>query len=791
MAPWDIAATISTLFFLKDISDTAASGITNDQETPILGLIAEARSNGYDAVALPLATGSWKERWSEMCLLPPGSNREMETAVEEKAEAWRSRPCFLQDEVTITRLSEASGVTVMISDWLQLDAADHWVRHDAEIALQQELAYAAYLNVESAILPAPRNREHVSSYARIVNSCLNKLPSINLSIRLPVYDPSVLHASGLSPLPPPTELSPTHFTTPSTPGKGSSSDRLSTTPESELNATWEMWDLIRSICDYNTRLTLTLDLAPPLPKTIGVLSKWAAESIRNIILPSSTFIANSKGYPVLPKPTQTFIRDCMIHYPNVILSDVKSGLHSRGGEAAYLQYVRHLEKTSPAVQAVHTQGTVENFAHGYQDFLQAPLQPLMDNLQSVTYQTFEQDPVKYRHYEEAMYRAIVEWPVNQQPIVFCIAGAGRGPLVARCLVATGRARRKYTIYALEKNPNAFVTLQERQRTEWGDRVRLVFGDMRSADVPEPADILVSELLGSFGDNELSPECLDGAMRFLKPNGISIPACYSAHLAPLSSSKLYNESRSAKDPKSMETPYVVMFQAVNILSGDGGGVSGKCGPRVQECWEFEHPRKDSVLDPRVGLPKTNSHNARSAKLDFYIPHAGVLHGLAGYFEAVLYGEIGLSIHPQRKSDVSKDMLSWFPLFFPFREPLYLPSNSELRVSIWRVTTERRVWYEWHAESFLPSPTAPSASPERLVTRAGVSVQAANENTRADPSPVSVSAVLSPMRDADEFFALADTGIGDRLVPCNRDTYEVVKIGQTGLHNPDGRSSWIGL
>lgn len=28
---------------------------------------------------------------------------------------------------------------------------------------------------------------------------------------------------------------------------------------------------------------------------------------------------------------------------------------------------------------------------------------------------------------------------------------------------------------------------------------------------------MSELLGSFGDNELSPECLDGAQRFLKGN----------------------------------------------------------------------------------------------------------------------------------------------------------------------------------------------------------------------------------------------------------------------------------
>lgn len=32
---------------------------------------------------------------------------------------------------------------------------------------------------------------------------------------------------------------------------------------------------------------------------------------------------------------------------------------------------------------------------------------------------------------------------------------------------------------------------------------------------DKADIIVSELLGSFGDNELSPECLDGVMRCLK------------------------------------------------------------------------------------------------------------------------------------------------------------------------------------------------------------------------------------------------------------------------------------
>ncbi len=50
------------------------------------------------------------------------------------------------------------------------------------------------------------------------------------------------------------------------------------------------------------------------------------------------------------------------------------GRHHKGGEAVYAQYVRHLEKTSPHVIAAKKVGTVENFAQGYQDYLQAPLQ---------------------------------------------------------------------------------------------------------------------------------------------------------------------------------------------------------------------------------------------------------------------------------------------------------------------------------------------------------------------------------------------------------------------------------
>lgn len=78
-----------------------------------------------------------------------------------------------------------------------------------------------------------------------------------------------------------------------------------------------------------------------------------------------------------------------------------------------------------------------------------------------------------------------------------------------------RSKRERCRWLTGENKPHCSRLQERSRLEWGDRVKILFGDMRTLEVPEPVDILVSELLGSFGDNELSPECLDGAMRFLK------------------------------------------------------------------------------------------------------------------------------------------------------------------------------------------------------------------------------------------------------------------------------------
>lgn len=99
---------------------------------------------------------------------------------------------------------------------------------------------------------------------------------------------------------------------------------------------------------------------------------------------------------------------------------------------------------------------------------------MMDNLESQTYETFEKDPVKYARYEDAVAAALAETPQEKVSVVM-VVGAGRGPLVRASLQAAGRAGRRVRVYAVEKNPNAVVTLRNLGKCRVGVWVCFVVG----------------------------------------------------------------------------------------------------------------------------------------------------------------------------------------------------------------------------------------------------------------------------------------------------------------------------
>ena len=117
----------------------------------------------------------------------------------------------------------------------------------------------------------------------------------------------------------------------------------------------------------------------------------------------------------------------------------------------------------------------------------------------------------------------------------------------------------------------------------------------------------------------------------------------------------------------------------------------------------------------------------------------------------------------------------------QDPLYVPADCELTVSLWRLTDTRKVWYEWYAEAFL---ALPDGSPL-------VSVTSPPPQRASLLVPQSSAIEASPFVDNVEIPETPRSARPDHEIIFNSANMRLVKIGQTSLHNPGGRSSWIGL
>ncbi|GFQ03706.1 protein arginine n-methyltransferase 1.5 [Phtheirospermum japonicum] len=561
---------------------------------------------------------------------------------------------FAGSDLVLSPSQWSSHVVGKISSWLDLDSEDETLRKDSEVVLKQEIAWASHLSLQACLLPTPKGTS-CANYAKCLNQILQNLGNMQLWLRIPL--------------------------------EKSEDDTKPPNPDFMGNGqidSWELWNSFRLLSEHHSQLSVALDIMSSLPSASSV-TRWFGEP---------SFLTNARGYPCLSKrhqrlataffdhSIQVVISGRPVHNIPLTVSEPNVDKNVEGGWRhplkSYLDYVAFLyQKMDPLPEQ-------ERFEFGYRDYLQSPLQPLMDNLEAQTYEIFEKDTVKYSQYQRAVAKALVDRVPDENAssvtTVLMVVGAGRGPLVRASLQAAEETERKLKVYAVEKNPNAVVTLHSLVKLEgWEEKVTIISSDMRNWDAPEKADILVSELLGSFGDNELSPECLDGAQRFLKEDGISIPSSYTSFIQPVTACKLYNDIKSHKDLVHFETAYVVKLHRVARLAD------------TQPVFTFVHPED---------LTKTN--NQRYKKLHFDIPSdtgSTLIHGFAGYFDATLYKDVHLGIEP---ATATPNMFSWFPIFFPLRTPVYVQPGTPIQVHFWRCCGPTKVWYEWGV-------TSPSALP----------------------------------------------------------------------------------
>lgn len=475
---------------------------------------------------------------------------------------------------------------------------------------------------------------------------------------------------------------------------------------------------------------------------LALVHKAVGSNLKAVAFPSHVFLTNKRGYPALSKTHQVLFTEMLRRLGRTVRVLIEGpSTHpipgAPGGSTGclpYLQYIRHMRQRAEIVEVVDTPEAIQEEA--YLDHLQRPLQPLGDHLEFATYETFEKDPVKYFQYKDAIALALRDnlAGVRNSVVTIVVAGAGRGPLVTSALeaikeIADLPSTVTFRVYAIEKNPSAVMYLRSLVKFDasW-KAVTVVHSDMRNLTrahlLDQQADILVSELLGSFGDNELAPECLNDlyATGTCKDTTVCIPADFTSFIAPVSSLRLHSEARAqAYYPKSasdgvdsapmgtlqvLETPYVVRSHAACQTH------------KEQPCWRFAHPSTTESLermshveflpDVTFGAGCGSGYGPVDKAVANMTQTSGktdsgplFIHGFMGTFTATLYKSsrdnsmVTLSTRP---GDFSVGMFSWFPLFFPLKEPLCVPGGATLSLSIWRKVEESKVWYEWGAEVF---------------------------------------------------------------------------------------------
>ena len=170
---------------------------------------------------------------------------------------------------------------------------------------------------------------------------------------------------------------------------------------------WLLWDNFRQYCGHKYKLSIALELSScdeilsssedelQTPTTDGktrkasifsadYLSRWAAEPVRAIIIDCSLFITNKSGYPVLPKSYQRVLNYFLKYPVQIILSGKPTNnpkSHDLEGLLAYKNYVQYLRHLKFKCATAAGLSDADRYTNAYNDTLQIPLQPLMDNLE--------------------------------------------------------------------------------------------------------------------------------------------------------------------------------------------------------------------------------------------------------------------------------------------------------------------------------------------------------------------------------------------------------------------------
>jgi protein arginine N-methyltransferase 1 len=257
-------------------------------------------------------------------------------------------------------------------------------------------------------------------------------------------------------------------------------------------------------------------------------------------------------------------------------------------------------------------------------------------------------------------------------------GTGILPLFA-CLMGAKH------VYAVEQGPVIEVARRVVHDNGFEDRITFLKDWSTNVELPEPADVLVTETLGNIGLEEgILGWVADAKERLLIPGARIIPGSVELLAVPVESEEDY-----AVVGDWLGDFYAFDFSAV-------GDVAANNLHPVELSVESFLAKPAPLV--RVELAAATNGNAARFKgsASFVVGRDGVMHGIGAWFASELISGITLSNAPPNRTP------SWAHAFLPLARPLPVAAGDQLEVGIgaqdnsahwqWRVTVNGNVLTE---------------------------------------------------------------------------------------------------
>ena len=247
------------------------------------------------------------------------------------------------------------------------------------------------------------------------------------------------------------------------------------------------------------------------------------------------------------------------------------------------------------------------------------------------------------------FRRAIEETVRPGDVVVDI-GTGTGVL-ALWAAQAGASR----VYAIEPAPIVGIARRLAEDNADGDRIVFLDADARDVELPEKADVLISECMGNFFVTDDMAPVLRDARRMLKPGARVVPRSIRLLLAPAFYPLL-------DDVTFWDTPV------------HGLNLSGARWHALRTTY-VRHLDPRMLVSPPIELTAFETVDAPdtvAGKLSFVATRAATIHAFAGWFDAELTSNVTLRTGPGTDTH-------WAQLLFPI-EPVSVAAGGRIELDL---------------------------------------------------------------------------------------------------------------